>query len=286
MAWSMAWGNDGEGSLDLRLRSGPRSVESFYPPQSLQRPMGEPPSEDSAQPPALESREVSRVLQTLGLSTYEAKAYVALVELGYGNADTIADAAQIPRTSAYKVLQMLCEKGFAISTKGRPMIFKPERPEEVKRKVVSRIGEVFESLQTRHEILMDKGEPQVVYTIWGKQRVMRKIGELLDTASSTFIIATPTMAEIRVELARKMDGALKRKVDLVVITEPMQRVPEGCRVVWKKGLLATDIIADGERALIAAPDLNACGYTDNASLARHLESFLHILMEQAPRPGG
>lgn len=246
---------------------------------------GQPETEGAAAIP-LESREVSRVLQTLGLSTYEARAYVALVELGYGNADTIADAAQIPRTSAYKVLQLLCDKGFAISTKGRPMIYKPERPEEVKRKVVSRIGEVFDSLQSRHEMLMDKGDPQVVYTIWGKQRVLRKIGELLDTSVRTFIIATPTMAEVRVELVKKVEAALKRNVDIVVITEPMQRVPEGCRAVWKKGLLATDIISDGERALIAAPDLNACGYTDNASLAKHLENFLQILMEEAPKAGG
>lgn len=241
------------------------------------------PNESRVAGSAMETREVARVLQTLGLSTYEAKAYVALVELGYGNADTISDAAQIPRTSAYKVLQLLCDKGFAISTKGRPMIYKPERPDEVKRKVVGRIGEVFDSLQTRHEILMDKGDPQVIYTIWGKQRVMRKIGELLDTSVSNFIISTPTMAELRVELSRKLDAAIKRNVNIIIITEPMQRVPEGCRVVWKKGLLATDIIADGERALIAAPDLNACGYTDNASLAKHLESFLQILMDEAPR---
>jgi len=51
-------------------------------------------------------------------------------------------------------------------------------------------------------------------------------------------------------------------------------------VYWRKGLIATDIIADGERALLASPDLSACGFTDNAALAAHLESFLRILMAQ------
>ncbi len=230
-----------------------------------------------------ERREAVRLLQTMGLSVYEAKSYVALVELGYGNADTVAEAAGIPRTSAYKVLQALCDRGYAISTRGRPMIYKPEAPVDVKLKVVNRISEVFDGLQSRHEILMDKGEPQVVYTIWGKQRVLRKIGELLDTSTSTFIIATPTLAEIREELSKKIESALKRTVRVTVITEPLQKVPEGCVVVWRRGLLATDIISDGGRALIAAPDLNACGYTDNASLSRHLESFLTILMEESVR---
>jgi sugar-specific transcriptional regulator TrmB len=230
-------------------------------------------------------REAAQLLQSFGLSNYEARAYIALVELGYGNADTIAEASQIPRTSAYKVLQLLCDKGFAISTKGRPMIYRPEPPTEVRRRLSQHLEEVFEGLQRRHEILMDKGEPQVVYTIWGRPRVLRKIGELLDTSNRTFIISTPDMSQIRDEMAKKIASAVKRSVGMTVITEPLQRVPEGCRVVWKKGLLATDIISDGERALIAAPDLNACAYTDNASLAKHLESFLHIMMDQGEGAG-
>ncbi len=37
-----------------------------------------------------------------------------------------------------------------------------------------------------------------------------------------------------------------------------------------------------ERALLASPDLQASGYTDNANLAKYLESFLQILMDQTP----
>jgi len=40
------------------------------------------------------------------------------------------------------------------------------------------------------------------------------------------------------------------------------------------------IIADSERAMIAAPDLTACGFTDNAALAAHLDAFLQILMTE------
>ncbi|MFQ5908646.1 MAG: TrmB family transcriptional regulator [Thermoplasmata archaeon] len=226
-----------------------------------------------------DTQEASVVLQSLGLSAYEARAYIALVAHGYGNAETIAETSRIPRTSAYKVLSSLCDKGYAISTRGRPMIFKPEAPEKVKNDVLQRVASVFDHLQLLHEVLMDKGEPQLVYTIQGKQRVLSKIAELLDTATRTFIISTPTLSEVRDTLNRRMEKALKRGVRATVITEPNQRVPAGVDAVRKRGLIATDIIADGERALIASPDLNACGYTDNASLAKHLENFIMILME-------
>ena len=76
-----------------------------------------------------------------------------------------------------------------------------------------------------------------------------------------------------------MENAVKRGVDLVVITAPGQKAPGGVRVVRRSGLIATDVISDGTRALLASPDLNACGYTDNPALAEHLERFLEILME-------
>ncbi len=225
-----------------------------------------------------EYENVSRTLESIGLSSYEARGYIALVAHGFGSAETIAETARIPRTSAYKVLQSLCAKGFAISTRGRPTIFKPEAPGKIKEKVIEHLSDSFDKLDLLHEILRDKGEPQLVYTVAGKGRVLEKIGELLDTSSESFIVATPTFYVIREPLVKKIESAIHRGLKLTIITEPMQKVPEGASVVWKKGLIATDIISDGQRALIASPDLSACGYTDNASLAAHLESFLQILM--------
>src|SRR2546422_4427571 len=150
-----------------------------------------------------EFERATKTLESIGLSGYEARGYVALVAHGYGSAEAIAATAKIPRTSAYKVLQALCSKGFAMSTKGRPTIFKPESPGKIKDKVTEHIAETFDRLEMLHEILRDKGEPQLVYTISGKGRVLEKVGELLDTCQQAIIIATPTMHEIRETLAKK-----------------------------------------------------------------------------------
>ena len=225
-----------------------------------------------------EQEALARTLESIGLSGYEARGYLALVAHGYGSAEVIAETAKIPRTSAYKVLQSLCQKGYAISTRGRPSIFKPEPPSKIKTKVFDHLNDTFAKLEMMHEVLSDKGEPQLIYTITSKARVLAKIGELLDTATHAFIVATPQFYEIRENLAKKLENAVARGIRVTVITEPLQKIPEGVSAVWRKGLIATDIIADAERALIASPDLTACGYTDNPYLAAHLESFLQILM--------
>ena len=61
-----------------------------------------------------EIENASRTLEMLGLSQYEARAYMALIAHGYGDAETIAQTAGIPRTSGYKVLQSLQEKGLSL----------------------------------------------------------------------------------------------------------------------------------------------------------------------------
>lgn len=221
----------------------------------------------------------SKTLESIGLSSYEARGYIALVAHGFGSAETIAETAKIPRTSAYKVLQSLCQKGFAISTRGRPTIFKPEPPSKIKEKVIENLSGTFDKLDMLHEILRDRGEPQLVYTIAGKSRVLEKVGELMDKATVSFVVATPTFREIREALSKKLDNAIQRGIQVTIITEPNQRVSEGAKVFWKKGLIATDVIMDGQSALIASPDLSACGYTDNADLARHLANFLQIVVD-------
>lgn len=227
-----------------------------------------------------EFRALSKGLEDIGLSPYEAKAYIALVAHGYGDAETIANTAEIPRTSAYKILQSLHTKGFVISTEGRPKIFKPESPAKIHQGIQRRIKTTFNKLELLHDIISEKGEPQLIYTISGKQKVIEKIAELLDKSTETFIIATPLFSEILRNVDKKIENALTRGVEVTIITAPLQRSPKNVRVIRKERLVATDVISDKERALLASPDLNTCGYTDNASLAEHLYRFLQILIEQ------
>ena len=234
-----------------------------------------------------EFKEASARLGMIGLSPYEATTYIALVAHGYGDAETIASTAGIPRTSSYKVLQSLEQKGFANSTSGRPVIYKPEPPAKMREMVEAQIRETFEKLELLHEIVGEKGEPQLIYTITGRDKVLAKIGELLDKSATSFVISTPVFAEIRDELGKKFTNAIQRGVEVVVITAPFQRVKEEVKVIRNENLIATDVISDSSRALLASTDLSACGFTDNPGLSQHLQRFLDILINssQAKKEG-
>ncbi|HEV2316066.1 MAG TPA: helix-turn-helix domain-containing protein [Thermoplasmata archaeon] len=227
-----------------------------------------------------EYRRAVEVLGRVGLTLYEARAYIALVARGVGDAATLAQSAGIPRTSAYKVLESLVEKGYAKPTGGKPILYQPKPPLDVAEGLKAAIGEVFEKLHLLHSLVAEHGEPQLVYLLSGRPKVLGKIGEILDSASKTFILTTPQIVEVREELGKKIAHAVKRGVQVTFITAPLQRVPEGVTYVARPNLLATEVLADGQHALMAAPTFDACGFTDNPILVNHLQQFLDVILEK------
>lgn len=220
-----------------------------------------------------EYRKVAAVLAKLGLTDYESRLFTAAVVKSHGTADDLSEMAMVPRTSAYKALQSLESKGFVTTSPGRPTIFHPADLEVMRERIVSEIEDTFDKLATIRGLLSEKGTPQLVYTIAGRDRVMTKIGEMLDGTTSRFLISSPVIREIRVEHGQRFKDATKRGVEIIIITLPLVKVPEATMVYRKKELMATDIISDAKNAMIASPSLDLCGFSDSPFIAEHLENF-------------
>ncbi len=227
-----------------------------------------------------EYEHISEGLQRFGLTKYQAKTYTALVAHGVADAETIASTADLPRTSVYKALSSLHEMGYVIVSEGRPKVFKPAEPLEVKSRISRELDDVFGRLNTLYETLSERGEPQLVYTINGKEKVLDKIVEMINRTEEEIIISTPNFSAILDRSEKELESAAKRDVEITIVTSTRERVFEEAEVKRKESLIATDLISDGRRALLASPGLEACGYTNNPSLAKHLVNFMDILMER------
>ncbi len=67
-------------------------------------------------------------LKKLGLTEYEARSYISLLELGPTTADYISKRSEVPISRVYSVLGDLEKKGFLRSTPGRPVKYRPVEP--------------------------------------------------------------------------------------------------------------------------------------------------------------
>lgn len=224
---------------------------------------------------------ISKGLQKFGLTKYEARTYTALVAHGVADAETIASSANLPRTSVYKSLDSLHDMGYVVVSEGRPKVFKPAEPLEIKSRLSRELDNIFGRLNTISEMLTEKGEPQLVYTINGKDSVLDKIGEIINRTEEKIILSSPNFSIILDRHEKELESADKRGVEIIVITTTRERVYKEAEVRRKDRLIATDLISDGKRALLASPGFEACGYTNNPSLAKHLANFMDILMDRS-----
>jgi HTH-type transcriptional regulator, sugar sensing transcriptional regulator len=69
-----------------------------------------------------------KAMESLGLTGYEIKVYLALVETGKSTASDISKKSGVPYSKIYEVLNGLEDKGWSESDSSRPQKFFPRSP--------------------------------------------------------------------------------------------------------------------------------------------------------------
>jgi sugar-specific transcriptional regulator TrmB len=87
-------------------------------------------------------------LRRIGLTEYEAKAYLALLNTHLNTATKISEKSSVPRTRIYSVLESLGQKGWIRIYSGVPLLFKAIAPNEVFEKVKEEYGEFLDTLKS------------------------------------------------------------------------------------------------------------------------------------------
>ena len=145
-------------------------------------------------------------LQEHGLTEYEARAYLALLELENSEASPIADLARVPRTKIYQALDGLESK--------KLLVVIPDRP---KRYQVAPISSYIDSLEASYrsqaeslsnakdalaEEFAPRGKVQMersggFVVLKGRANISSKLCELMGRAQKDFAVATSAMGAHR-----------------------------------------------------------------------------------------
>jgi sugar-specific transcriptional regulator TrmB len=99
-------------------------------------------------------------LQDYGLTEYESRAYLALLELEVAEASQVAEVARVPRTKIYTALEGLEEKRLVRVIPERPKRFAVEPIENYIEDLESRHREKAEELSQAREDLADEFAPE------------------------------------------------------------------------------------------------------------------------------
>ena len=125
------------------------------------------------------------VLKGLGLTMYEAQAYIALTSLISSTASEIAETADIPRSKIYDVLKGLSKKNFIEVENGRPQTYNVKSPVEVLGREKERITAEIDDSITRLTNIYENGMSQVQAPIWriyGVDKIISQEVEIIKRA--------------------------------------------------------------------------------------------------------
>jgi len=90
-------------------------------------------------------------LQKIGLTMYEARAYLTLLGEHVTTASKVSEKSGVPRTKIYSVLETLARKGWIKIYSGVPLLFKAAKPTDVFEKIRREYTNFLESVQTSIE---------------------------------------------------------------------------------------------------------------------------------------
>jgi sugar-specific transcriptional regulator TrmB len=212
-----------------------------------------------------------------GLTSYEAKAYVALAGLGPSEPKKVAGNARIPYPSAYTALKTLESKGWVEKVVRKPVTYRAKKPAKVKAMVSSRLEDTFKELQNVYRSEPAE-EAELVYTLRGSEGVLSKIYEMLRGARKSVVLVSPAMGLEDAKITELLARAVERGVKVRAICDDRGQglLPSGVEIRMGNQV-AFDLLVDDGTALIGLPDHSACGWIDSPAVASHFKQFLELL---------
>ena len=163
-------------------------------------------------------------LKKAGLSEYEAKVYLALLELGPSDGIAISRKSNVPKTRVYDVLKDLSEKGLISLLQKRPLIFKAVKPETgLKHLFENRLEELKETeAEAIGALIQIKAKPKTlpqvherITTVLGYERMYSTATEWLNHAKksiSVFSVGEEIPYSLRIALKRAIARGVKPRL--------------------------------------------------------------------------
>jgi sugar-specific transcriptional regulator TrmB len=135
-------------------------------------------------------KETLNKLSELGLSKYEAKAYLALLQKNPSTAYEIGKASGIPSSKIYEVVNRLSEKGIILmqEEEGKTRYI-PQNPEEFLNACKNGIGRIVDSLKIDLQLLNGKREISYVWNILDHDHLADRARRMIAAADKVILLS-------------------------------------------------------------------------------------------------
>jgi len=163
-------------------------------------------------------------LERLGLTSYEAKVFIALQKLGAGTARDVHRITDVPRSQVYSVAENLADRGLVEIQQSNPIQYRPVSIDEARETLRSRFEreqerafDYVEDVRDQH----DDGdeEQEAIWTLRGADRVEERAIELIREADERVVFGSGDQSLISEDIERTLRERVEDGLVVAVVSE-------------------------------------------------------------------
>lgn len=128
-------------------------------------------------------------LTQIGFSSYEAKAYLALLQKNPAIGYEVSKIAKIPTAKIYETLTSLKNKGVILSSASEPVFYSPIDPDILLKRIHKEFDEKMENLNG----LLNKVAPipdiDITWNLSGRQAIIEKMADVIQNATKDLLVS-------------------------------------------------------------------------------------------------
>lgn len=246
------------------------------------------------------SEDAKKTLREVGLTEYETKSYLTLLERGTMTASEVSEHGGVPYSKIYEILNSLERKGWIEVEQGRPSRYFPKAPSEALEAARLRLEDmvggwkhvVMNELQPLYEQreLMEKPD---IWILRGEFSILAKLREMLASVKSELLIAVPEFAKPFVDASVSTLGQIRTSgVNVKIMVAGKWKEKELELIGYARvrdNLFGGGIIVDGKESLLflgeADTNRNYTGllviWSNHIGLVKFAREYFQLLWDTA-----
>lgn len=160
--------------------------------------------------------------ERLGLTSYEAKVFIALHRLGSGTARDVANVTDVPRSQVYSVAESLEDRGLLEVQQSSPIRYRPVSLEEARETLRNRFEReqkrAFAYVETVKQEAGTEETQEDIWTVRNRDRIDNRVVDLLSRADERIVFGTRLPMFVTETIAETLQEQADAGVAVVVFS--------------------------------------------------------------------
>lgn len=206
----------------------------------------------------MDDSEAIEGLKRLGLTTYEARVFLALQKLGRGTASEISEVEDVPRSQVYGAAEGLEERGLVETQQSTPTVYRPIPLEQARTLLLNQLAragsETFDYLETVQETREHEEQSESIWLINSRDAIVSRAVSIVDSAEDRLMYGLEDPAMLDEEILAALEDAASDGITVVVASvneEILELCPDDAGFVLYQVSEERQLDVDTGRLLVA-----------------------------------